>query len=885
MPRYNAALQRELTMALDACRDSVAKAVGRDLSPEEEKVIARQAAKIKARIDAAGGGQRAAGTVLDNFMADRARIKAAKGQVAASNSLVDSALDAHIANTGDFATKAPGQALQSLFISSLKQFKGASNSVGKELTHSSATYQQAFLNDLHQSRLTGFAFDPAQQENLFKAYYAAQSGKDTAEFGATAAKIAALMKKHTDSIWLNKKDANIPLGKLEDWAGPQIHDQFAVNKAGGNPYGSDASAKAWVADHMQHLDFDRTFGGEFLAADNSLRQKRLGELWSQFASGEHIQYGKFDPTKNRELFYKNADSAYQMNAKYGNSRSLAENITQYLGYGGRDIALSKRLGSDPPSAVTRLVTRMEKSINENEDLTPAARARALDQLKHTKEKALKEWLPSFTGALANPEHAGAAQWLATARSATNTLATLGSVTVLPGDIPLSMRLLGQYGGAQAGGYLSQLKGSVAKMASLPADEQMRLAASGEILLTDALRPLTHANLDMPGSGIVTKLEKEGMRTAGHTAWVDRWRVNQIATWGHLSFLDKDKPYAALDAGRKAILDRFSITPQEWDVIRQQTPLAAGERTPIFTAGNIRSMDKEAFRPLTGDNASDAVLRRMKNAVADKYRNMIGDLADRSTTAPDAEMRAITQGGARAGTFNGELRNQFNALKGWVYNVTRNHLGAMIAGDSNPENIGWPRMFANFAKGTGGQPGGRLGMAKFMANMAAFGTLINTLSDIRDGKTPELPDSPEKAGEILWKGFLRQGAGAYGDLLASQLSNPDRSVFDTIGNSMSPLVGDAANMTQAVAKIANGGARYALDSEYGGDKFYKAFKSAGTQAAKVGYSALPLNFAYTKWATDYYMKDEMLESLNPGYKDRLRKRLAGQGQSLLLDGSQ
>ncbi len=867
-------------MALDACRDQVAAAIGRPLSKDEETAVARQAAKIKARIDAAGGTQGAARAALGAFMEDRARIKSAKQQIAAHNALVEEQWRQQRDATGDFATKAPGEVLKGMFISSLKRFPGAANSLGKDLTYGSAARTQSFMTDLYKSNLTKWAFDPANQKNLFHAFRALQDGEDAAKFGKNAVDAATIMKRHTDALWQAKKDAGIPLGKLEDWGGPQIHDQYQVARAGGNTYGSNEAAQEWVNDQMKWLDFNKTMGGEFSASDRSLQTRRVKSLWSQFASGEHLQYQGFDPTKSRELFYKDADSAYQNNLKYGNGRSLAENVASHLGYGGRDIAMFKRLGNNPEGLATRLIQEWQKKINDNEDISLADKRNALDQLAKTRGRALKEWLPSFTGALANPDHAGAAQWLSMGRNATNTLATLGSIVVLPGDIPLAMRNMAQFGGPSMKGYLNRVVKS-GSLAGYSAADQMRLAASGEILLTDAMRPMTHAYLDMPGSGMVTRAETELTRAAGHTMWTDRFRTNQLVKWGHDHYLQKDLPFAKLDPNTQAMFNRYGIKPEEWDVIRNQEPLDKDGRTPIFTAGNVRGMDLDNFRKLTAAE-SDGAVRRVRDAVADKYRNMIGDMADRGTTAPSAEMRALVQGGARAGTLNGELRSQFSSLKGWVYNVMRNHIGDIIAGDSNPENVGWPKMFKNFAMHGGGQ--GRLQMTKFMSNMAAFGVLINTLADVRDGKSPELPDTPEKAGAILLRGFLRQGAGVYGDFIASQLSKPDQSLFDTIGNSMSPMVGDVNDMAVASSKMAAHAARYAADPNYGGDKFWKAFDRDEGNFARLGYNLTPSRMAWAKFATDYYLRDNMLEHFNPGYKDRLRQRLGKQGQSLLLDGS-
>ena len=62
-------------MAIDNCKAEIASAMGRELSPRELGVIARQAAKVKARIDAANGDPNVARQIMKNYLDERAQIK------------------------------------------------------------------------------------------------------------------------------------------------------------------------------------------------------------------------------------------------------------------------------------------------------------------------------------------------------------------------------------------------------------------------------------------------------------------------------------------------------------------------------------------------------------------------------------------------------------------------------------------------------------------------------------------------------------------------------------------------------------------------------------------------------------------------------------------
>jgi hypothetical protein len=50
-----------------------------------------------------------------------------------------------------------------------------------------------------------------------------------------------------------------------------------------------------------------------------------------------------------------------------------------------------------------------------------------------------------------------------------------------------------------------------------------------------------------------------------------------------------------------------------------------------------------------------------------------------------------------------------------------------------------------------------------------------------------------------------------------------------------------------------------------------------------YHSIPgNNLLWTKWATDYFVLDNLMDMLNPGYKDRLKQRAADkQGQNFWI----
>jgi hypothetical protein len=868
---------------IDPCRDEVLKAIGRDkLSPAEEALIARHAGKLKARIDAGGDPK----TVLQNFAEERASEKAARQVRAAGNEVARAGAQARKDAAADFGSRAPAQVLQSMLVSSLKTFTGAMDSLGKRIKGGVDAAQERYLTAIEQAGLTDYVFKGSDQLNIWKALDALNHEQDAVPFGSNAVKAATIFKKNADTMLLLKGDAYIPSGRIEDWTGPQMHDPYAIGKAGGNRLGSDASADAWIKDVLPNVNWDKTFGGELLNADISLKVKRLRSLWEDFVSGKHLEYGSVNSLKNRELYFKDVDSQYAYNQKYGGGRTLGENINGWLTREARNVEIAKMFGSDPEGFVKRLSNEWGKQLKDNDSLSASQRAKAQKDLAAVEKAAVNRYLPSLTGGLGLPENA-VAYYAYNAQQMANALAVGAATPVVLGDLPLFMNNMARYGGPAMTKHFGYLADTVKTFMDMPPAQRKIAAALAEIQLSDGTNPLARANQGEYVAGAVHGIEKFIYKTALHTGWVDRIRPAATVMHGAYHWFERNKAYADLDPALQDGFEKFGIGEKDWDIIRKSEAGDVLSNVKAFGPAAIRRMDREQFRSIAGAEASDAILRRAQNGIADRYRNFLGHMGDSVTSSTSPELQALSSGGIPRNSLAGFLVNSFNSLKSFTYRLTRDHYGAMVAGDRNPENLGWATMLKNFTMGRGGDPGGRVAMTKFAANNVLFGMLIVQLSLLRNGEAPIVPDTPEKAGDLLWRGFVRQGAGLYGDLIARQLEQPDRNFFETVGKDLlGPLVGDAADLADASKRVVTSGAKYAAESDYSGDKFWKQLRRAGGQAARVGYSLTPgTNFLWTKFATDYYLKDNLLDAINPGYKDRLVKRARQAGTPVLLAGPQ
>ncbi len=864
-------------MAIDDCKAEIAAALGRELSPRELGAIGRQAAKVKARIDAAKGNTIAARAIMKQYLDERAQIKQDKQTIAAAKALKGEQRLAAWNATGDFATKAPGQVAQGMFIESLKDFPGARNSLGVNITRGIAERTQDMFTDLQANKIDKYAADISDDRNQRLAFAALQAGKDAQSFGPNAVKLATILKKHTDAMEAAKRAEGIPLGHQEDWAGPQMHDPWALARAGDNAFGSNASREAWIKDIQNEfpLNWEKSFRGEFLAQSKAEQAKRLGEIHTQFVQGRHMQYGAVEPGKSRELFFDSPETAFKYHQKYGGNRTLMEDIYHHLSYGARDVAIARQWGpGDLTSTVGQFLDARQKEIVEG------GNGKAAADFENVRKKIVNNWIPSMTGQLGAPEH-GWVQYVQAFRKAIDTISIFGSAPVLIGDIPLNTRLMQQGGGRAMQGYLASTAKTMDRFIGMSKEEKFRLAARVGILLNDAQKPLTHASMEWEGFGKINKAAQYANQYIGHSPWTDRLRLNVAASWAEDHWQDRGRTFSELLPGQQQLFKQFGIGEKEWAIIRKQDATQLTDKISGFSPLGVRQMDLQSFKTLAGNGASDASLRSARTAVADKYRNLIGEMAERGTSAPSESMKAITTQGQRAGTAIGQLTRSFNELKNFTYNLMRNHLGQMIYGDSNPDNVGWGRAMMAFAKGEGGVAGARVKFVKFIANSVTFGVLINQIEDVRDGKTPEIMNPEGHIGDILARGFLRQSFGLYSDFVLAQAQHPDEPLINNVMRMASgpslEKVGDIGTVITRVLAHNEEHATGAMDD----DQFWKAWGGDMNQAVRTGYGMIPgNNLVWTKWATDRYLYDGIQDWINPGYKERLQARMAKRGQTYI-----
>lgn len=865
----------------NACRQEIEAAIGRPLLPKEFAAIGKQAAKIKGKIDLVGGGSTQARTILQAFLDQREVERAAKKAASAASAAAFMQKMARWEGIGSFATKNPVEAARGLMVSSEKNYSGAKDSLGINLDRAGAGSMQTFIAALHKVGLADYAFDKSDEKNIRFARAALERGEDPSKYGKNAVTVAGIIKKFQDQQLAKMREAGIAKGKIEDYTGAQHHDPYALARAGDNAYGSDASFNKWATDINPRMNWNDSFGGELAGATPAEKAARLRSVWNQFVAGAHLQWSDaLKAIKSREIIFKTTQDEHDYAQQYGGNRGYTESVWHQVGRAARQITTAQEWGPDAEANIRKFYDEIERRVSEQNDTVMSAKFAKM------KAKVFNNYMPSYLGQLNSPAH-GATNWLTQLRGFLSAAKVGASLPTLFMDVGQSAAQLDRFGARSTGAFFKGLYDTTGRMFDqVSKQDKIQAAARAGVLLQGAGLPISEASREYAGPGIAGRLALGLMKHGGHNFWTDKMRVNVAAYHGMIDWANRGKAFEQLEPGRQALLSMFGLGPKEWDVMRTME----GHETPFgqnaFQPADIQDMPKEKFASLAPEGASDKQLYNAREDVFRKYRNMIGELADRATVSPSAEMRAVLAMGTHAGTPIGEVVRSFGELKGFLYNYMKNHFyGGLVGADADPHNVGWGQAMWKMATGRGGSAYGR--MARLVATMVGLAYIKNTIQDVAAGKTPENPTGDHWSDAML-RAFGGGALGPMSDLLTSQTYlSADAKWPDYVGALAGPTIETAGDMGTAFLSMAKHGAKYATQEGYDSDKFFNDMGVDTSHLASSAYRSVPYNnLLWTKWATDYLFYDNLMDLMNPGYKDRMRNRLQEErGQSLILDGGQ
>jgi hypothetical protein len=244
-----------------------------------------------------------------------------------------------------------------------------------------------------------------------------EGGKPGITGNKQAKDIAKVLRKYYDYSVEIQNRAGSYVNRLEGYVGRQVHDSSKLNRFG---------KEQWKEDILGKLDMQETFKDIEVSPE-----QYLDAVYDDIITGKIYQYD--DPfvtrgmegdviqraTKKRKLIFKDADSAFDYDVKYGSGGNTAMNLYHTIQTASRNTAVLELFGPSPKAWLDD-VLRYAK--NEKRGDFEGSKG------VQSKEDYLKGLTDVIDGTVNITSSEWAARWGANIR-ALNTASKLGSATI------------------------------------------------------------------------------------------------------------------------------------------------------------------------------------------------------------------------------------------------------------------------------------------------------------------------------------------------------------------------------------------------------------------------------------------------------------------------
>ncbi|MDR6266535.1 hypothetical protein [Roseobacter sp. N2S] len=459
----------------------------------------------------------------------------------------------------------------------------------------------------------------------------------------------------------------------------------------------------------------------------------------------------------RVLHFKSAEDWLGYNADFGDGDPFSAIMGQIHGM-ARDIAMLRVLGPSPTAGLEHLIQAATKRAKTAVDAKMEARIRS-------KAKTARVMLNHLTGSASAPANQAWAGFFAGVRGIL-TSAQLGSAMLSSASDMATMRAAAQHVGMKPANMIT-------RAASLMASHATRDSAAAMGYVADTLANASSGANRFLGEvwspEITQRLTDFVMRAQGLSFWTDMNRVAfQMEFSAHLA-QNVDRPLADIDAPLRNALSARGITPEDWDLLR-------AESDALFSAPN----GSKFLSPLYWLEHT-ALPRNQAENLSIRLQSIIQEQMEFAVPSVNLEARAILQGDAPPGTFQGELSRSTLMYKNYALSLTMNQYRR---GMSKPTGLSRAAYFG-----------------QLIAGLTLMGAVGVQLKELAKGRDPRDMTDPK-----FWAaaGFQGGGFGIFGDLVYAESSRAGGGLAETLGGPVVGAAGDVIRIGSSnVARISEG----------------------------------------------------------------------------------
>lgn len=672
-------------------------------------------------------------------------------------------------------------------------------------------------------------FIPFNEPGTNRALRRALAG-ETKDVPPEFAGLAKLAHETIDILRRRFNAAGGEIGRLEDWGEPHVWSDLRLIREI-KRRGADAVIGEFVAaaDRRKYVNEDGSpmTNDELTAFMTAALETIRTEGANKRVRGERPDYA-VSVAANRHRAHREIhlrqDAVAAMLDKYSELGAM-ESLLRHLRALSRDVALIETFG---PNAALSAQHLLERAFDADMAAFPERGVEI-----QTRRDAAERLLNNLTGA-----DAGARTPLGDAMAVIRgyvAFKSLGSTVITSLTDPVIMAFTAKARGMRAAQlWINDVKAFVgidrrwAKRAGLITDT---VAGYADRLNTDYL-----AARDITARAASFTVKATGLN------WVTEARraaygMTMMDAIGRLVSENESIAAVKADEDRIALADVLSVSEDIWAVWRLAELEDRGANHTLLSPQSIYAISDADLQTVIDGQAAAIEPDILRQRAASALLGIVKDETNTAVITAGVRERAALALGTRAGTLGGELIRSITMFKAfpWTFLTRQMELSRSLGG----ANV-WRY---------------RAGM---FVSLTIMGAIVNWLYDLQNGRDPRAIDPTSREGRNgFWQALLRGGAlGFYGDLLTPDPVTGQSNVMGAIGGPVAGIVNDAYNVTALNAAQAAAGEE----------------TNAGPEAVRFAQRTLTPNWWFTKSLTDRYIFQALQEEIEPGYNERMARRL-------------
>lgn len=726
---------------------------------------------------------------------------------------------------------------------------GSRRSVANMQAQLQGDYEAGLMADIEE--LGGHIFDTVTSGELdldiARALWAIDTTNDFKNINPDAVSAGQAFHKWQEKSRIDANESGAYIKKLPGYITRQSHDMDKIRKAG---------FEEWRRSIEPFLD-QRTFDG---VKD---RAAFIESVHEGLSTGIHFGNGTIPGLKGvkniaksasqeRVLHFKDADSWFQYNERFGRG-GLIDTVTNGLRMSAQNTGLMKILGPNAEGNYDQVMDTLLRELKKtNKDLAV--------KLKDARKGKLDNFIKMVTGATNIPGNAMGASIGQGVRGFSSLKSLGGAVISSITDVPAGaseMRYQGQGFLTAHAGSLKNAAGALGDMGKSILNRKLTVKnkASRRVLAElgvslDATTGRFTSRFDMAGEAVpgrVSEAMRRFFRLNGLTLWTDSMRAgSMIGMAQHVGDLST-KTFGRLPEGLQDTFTLFGIGRGEWDLIRSAGAKEFnGVDGKFLIPDSIKDIDKGLLRShlkSIGVKPTDFQVKKLRTDLTDSFRGYYVDRSEFAVIEPDAKTRASMLRDSQPGTVAGEALRSFAQFKSFPFALVQ-------------------KVWGRETRGRRTKTAALLGLSEYLVATTLFGYIAMSAKDMAKNRTPRDPEN-----KATWVAAFLQGgaAGIYGDFLFGEAKS--RFGGSPISAFLGPTVGNAEQVLDIYNAAITGD-----DKDAGRRLFRLTYQSAGVGAAVAYPPAAVINAVYVKASLDHLIYYNVMESLSPGYKRRMERRL-------------